>query len=180
MALIAATLILGLPYVVGSGASFLGLIDPIKDKSINCYNYESYKKKDASINASLKANSITPFIGSLISKGEKKAYENKFNPPDLDDLQTQLGTATDDFRNEISKLGFTNSENILDLIKTLTGLTNVDAFTGSSSIDFKKGLIGSIAQEIVEPVREMTILNKIDLWYSVIMLGLVIFYILIQ
>mgnify|MGYP001578989180 CR=1 FL=1 len=170
--------IIALSYTAGAANDFRESVSSIKDKSITCDNYQSYKNQDKIINDSLKANKVTPFTGSLVSKIETLAYTKKFDPPKLGDLQTKVQAATENFRNGIAKLGLSNSENVLNLIKTLTGLSDDDVYSGD--IDPTKGLIGSIVNTIVEPIGEMSTLNNINLIYAVIMLGLVIFYILIQ
>ena len=169
---------LAFSYTGVSATVFNGFVSQIKDKSITCDNYQSFKSLDKRVNDSLKANKITPFTGSLVGKIETLAYQKKFKMPNIGDLQTKVQAATENFRDGIAKLGLSNSENVLNLIKTLTGLTDDDVYSGD--IDPTKGLIGSIASAIVEPVKEMSLLNNINLLYAVIMLGLVIFYILIQ
>lgn len=165
-------------YTATAGFHFSQMIADIKAHSITCDNYQSFKDQDKIVNDSLKANKVTPFTGSLVVKAETLAYKQKFQMPELGDLQNKVQAATENFRDGIAKLGLSNSENVLNLIKTLTGLTGDDVYSGE--IDPTQGLIGSIVRTITEPIGEMSKLNNINLIYAVIMLGLVIFYILIQ
>ena len=165
-------------YTAVAGVHFASRIADIKAHSITCDNYQSFKGRDKIVNDSLKANKMTPFTGSVVSKAETLAYKQKFKMPEIGDLTSKVQAATENFRDGIAKLGLSNSENVLNFIKTLTGINGDDVYSGE--IDPKKGLIGSIVNTITEPIGEMSTLNNINLIYAVIMLGLVIFYILIQ
>jgi len=103
-----------------------------------------------------------PFIGGAIDTWIPKVPDQQGA---LDDLNSNISANTSAWRDEITKFTITNAVDLNNLITTILGTPG--EYNGYADI---------VSQYYLEPVKEQSNINKINIFFLTIMMSILVYY----